>query len=304
MTGTQKPDLSGRIKVGVAGWSYPDWEGVVYPPAERRSLDRLKYLAGFVDVIEINNTFYRPPDERVVSDWRRRVEDIEGFVFTVKLWRRFTHSREEKWKPAELNDFLGRVRPLFDAGRGAALLVQFPHSFHLTAENEKYLEGLLCQIEGVPVAVELRHHSWDSPDTLATLEELGAGLCSIDQPMFRGSLKPLERVTGGLGYIRLHGRNRAHWFNEKSGRDERYDYLYSDAELAPWVERARKMAEKAKEVYLIANNHFRGQAVCNALMIKASLAGRRVAAPATLLERYPALRDHADPDAPMQESLF
>ncbi len=295
---------SARIKVGVAGWSYPDWEGVVYPGGEGQSLDRLRYLADFVDVIEINNTFYRPPSDRAVSDWRRRMADLEDFRFTVKLLRRFTHQREEKWAPAELDDFLRRIRPIFDGGAGGALLAQFPHSFHCNGENLKYLETLLDRIEDFPVAVELRHQTWDNADAFAMLDEFRAGLCSIDQPMFRGSLKPQDRITGGIGYIRLHGRNRKHWFNEKSGRDERYDYLYRPGELGPWIERARKMAAKAREVYVIANNHFRGQAVCNAIMLKSALSGRRVKAPATLVERFPILRDYADPDAPVQETLF
>jgi uncharacterized protein YecE (DUF72 family) len=311
-------EVGGRIMVGVAGWSYPDWEGIVYPPGRGHQPDRLKYLAGFIDVIEINNTFYRPPEERTVADWRCRVEEIEGFSFTVKLWRRFTHQREDKWKPAELEDFLGRVRPLLKGGETAdgVLLAQFPHSFHCTTENLAYLKELVRRIEGVSVAVELRHNSWDNPETFGMLDELGAGICSIDQPMFRDSLEPVERVTGGLGYIRLHGRNRAHWFNEKSGRDDRYNYLYSRDDLAPWVERARRMAgkiaekgkqkgkQKGKGVYVIANNHFRGQAVSNAIMLKASLSGKRVKAPATLLEHFPDLGKHADPDAPMQETLF
>lgn len=304
MTQAHHENIATRIKVGVAGWSYPDWEGVVYPPGERRSLDRLRYLACFVDVIEINNTFYRPPEERVVAGWCRRVADVENFRFTVKLWQRFTHSREREWRAAELDDFLRRVRPVFDSGRGGVLLAQFPHSFHRTGENMHYLQRLLHGIAGIPVAVEFRHYTWDHADTFAMLDEFGAALCSIDQPLFRGSLKPLERVTGGIGYIRLHGRNREHWFNEASGRDERYDYLYSREDLAPWIERARRMAEGAREVYVIANNHFRGQAVCNAVMMKSSLTGRPAKAPATLIEHFSALREHADPDAPIQETLL
>ncbi len=296
-------DKKSRVRVGVAGWYYPDWRGVVYPPG-RRAGDHLRYLAGFVDVIEINNTFYRPPETADVADWCERVAGIEGFAFTLKLWQRFTHSREERRWSQELKDFLRRIRPLLDKGLGKALLAQFPHSFHRTGENEAYLRELIGQLEGIPVVVEVRHHTWNHPDAFSMLEELGAGVCSIDQPMFQGSLPPLERLTGTVGYIRLHGRNKQNWFRESAGRDERYDYLYAAEELAPWLERARRMAEKAREVYVIANNHFRGQAVCNALMLKASLTGERVRAPAGLLERYPALKACADPDVPMQETLL
>jgi uncharacterized protein YecE (DUF72 family) len=293
-----------RIRVGVAGWYYPDWQGIVYPSSDKHASDHLRYLAGFVDVIEINNTFYRPPDDDDVLNWRRRVRDIEAFTFTVKLWQRFTHSREEHWQPSELADFLSRIRPIFEFGLGGALLAQFPHSFHMTSENLAYLRELVRQIEGIPVVAEVRHFSWNNAEAFVALDEMGASLCSIDQPLFRGSLKPLDRIVGNIAYIRLHGRNKENWFREAAGRDERYDYLYTERELAPWIARARKMAEKAQSVYVIANNHFRGQAVCNALMFKAALLGKRVRAPSVLLQSFPALKAHADPDTPMQEMLF
>ncbi|MBI4832191.1 MAG: DUF72 domain-containing protein [Candidatus Lindowbacteria bacterium] len=301
---TNKAQPAARIRVGVAGWYYPDWQGIVYPSSGRGASDHLRYLAGFVDVIEINNTFYRPPDENDVLNWLRRVRDIEGFGFTVKLWQRFTHSREERWQPSELEDFLRRIRPIFESDVGGALLAQFPHSFHLTPENLEYLHELVSRIENIPVVVEVRHFSWNNPEAFAALEEMGVSLCAIDQPLFRGSLKPLERVVGDTAYIRLHGRNKQNWLKESADRDERYDYLYTEAELAPWVARAKKMAGKAHSVYVIANNHFRGQAVCNALMFKAALLGRRVRAPATVLQSFPVLKAHASPDAPMQEMLF
>ncbi len=297
-------DDAARVKVGVAGWYYPDWQGSVYPTGEARPKDHLKYLAGFVDVIEINNTFYRPPDTHAVDDWCGRVADIEDFRFTIKLWQRFTHSREEMWRSSEVDDFLQRIRPIFEKGLSGALLAQFPHSFHRTKENTAYLKRLLRHLEGIPVVVEMRHYTWGSADVLAMFDELGAGVCSIDQPMFRGSLGPLERVSGNIAYIRLHGRNKADWFNEKAGRDDRYNYLYSEEELVPWIERARRMARKAGEVYVIANNHFRGQAVCNALMFKALLLERQVRAPSVLLESFPLLKSYAVPDAPFQETLF
>ena len=312
-----------RVRVGVAGWYYPDWQGIVYPSG-RRGVDHLRYLAQFVDVIEINNTFYRPPETSDVANWCDRVADIKGFTFTVKLYQRFTHmdgegsdsgdspdstaqSARNSWdspRRNQLQDFLRRVRPMFERGLGGALLAQFPHSFHRTPEDEAYLRELLRQIEGIPVVVEVRHYTWNSPDTFAMLRELGAAMCSIDQPMFRGSLKPLEQVTSEIAYIRLHGRNKKNWFSEKAGRDERYDYLYSDAELAPWVGRARRLAEKVREVYVIANNHFHGQAACNAVMFKSLLLSRTVPAPAQLIRSFPELKAYAKPDAPIQEELF
>jgi uncharacterized protein YecE (DUF72 family) len=266
-------------------------------------MDQLRYLAGFVDVIEINNTFYRPPEPSDVQRWRRQVSDLPDFRFTLKLLQRFTHMREE-WDPSELTDFLARIRPMFEEGRGGAMLAQFPHSFHFTKENAAYLDGLLDRIAGIPMAVEVRHGSWEDAGALALLRSHGAALCSIDQPMFKESLPPTEELTGALGYIRLHGRNYKTWFSPKGNRDKRYDYLYKKEQLEPWVERALRLADKSKDIYVIANNHFRGQEVCNALMLKSMLLKKKINAPSKLLESFPVLSDYVVPDAPVQAKLF
>ena len=85
---------SGAIRVGVAGWSYDDWGGPVYPAPCPRSFDTLAYLASCVDCIEINSSFYRPPAARSAESWVRRTAHFPAFTFTVKLWRRFTHERD------------------------------------------------------------------------------------------------------------------------------------------------------------------------------------------------------------------
>ena len=92
-------------------------------------------------------------------------------------------------------------------------------------------------------------------------------------------------------------RNYQDWFREKAPRDDRYNYLYSIDELEPWITRIKEIAAKTKESYVITNNHFRGQAVVNALEIKATLQEERVVAPAPLFEKYPQLEESAVPEA-------
>jgi uncharacterized protein YecE (DUF72 family) len=94
-----------------------------------------------------------------------------------------------------------------------------------------------------------------------------------------------------VGYVRLHGRNYRDWFREKAGRDARYDYLYSEKELDPWLEKISEVTEAASSTYVITNNHFRGQAVVNALQIRSRIEGRKVEAPPGLVEHYPVLAD-------------
>jgi uncharacterized protein YecE (DUF72 family) len=101
-------------------------------------------------------------------------------------------------------------------------------------------------------------------------------------------------VTSPVGYVRLHGRNYDQWFQAETGAD-RYNYLYSEAELAGWKGRIGQIAEKADVTYVVTNNHFLGKAGVNALQLKNMLTGRRLKAPEPLLEHYPELKKIADP---------
>src|ERR1700720_2454327 len=120
------------------------------------------------------------------------------------------------------------------------------------------------------------------------------GFCNIDQPVLGRSLAPTEHVTSAVGYVRLHGRNYEQWF-DSDNRNDRYNYLYSERELAGWKERIDRVAERAQTTYVITNNHFESKAGVNALELKSMISGHRVPAPPTLLEKYPELRKIADP---------
>ncbi len=165
---------------------------------------------------------------------------------------------------------------------------------------------LASLLAGLPLVAEFRHRSWDSGDALRFLTRLGIGFCNIDQPALGATLHPTEHVTSDISYVRLHGRNAAHWFGSGGPSFRRYDYLYSMDELRPWVDRIARLHERAGRVVIIANNHYRGKGPANALMLKAGLTGRRVTAPARLIEAHPSLGEVADPagDEPIQHRLF
>lgn len=274
--------------VGVAGWDYPDWLGTVYPAGARQGFDRLAWIARFVDVVEINSTFYRPVAAKTAASWVRRVASRPGFRFTAKSHRSWTHDTGGD-PPIEAT--LEGLAPLRDAGVFGALLVQFPQSFHWTPANRGRLGRLLDQTPGWPVAVEVRHISWEEDSAAAWMRSRGAGWCVVDQPQVgHSTARPIPRVTSPLAYLRLHGRNAAHWFEEGAGRDARYDYLYTEDELRPLADAARVMAASASALYAVANNHFRGQALANALQLKHLLQGVAPDAPGELVHAYPALR--------------
>lgn len=277
------------VRVGPAGWSYEDWAGIVYPPGMPKSVHPVEYLSQFFDTIEVNSTFYRPPQARVTASWAKKAEGNERFKYTVKLWQRFTHEREEWPTDDEVTVFASGIAPLALEGKLGAVLMQFPWSFKRTPENREWLARVTDAFAEYPLVLEVRHASWDEPAVYEALAERGVAFCNIDQPIFGKSIKPGATVTAPVGYVRLHGRNAQDWFRAEAGRDERYNYLYSEEELKPWVEKIERIRKLVDETYVITNNHYRGQAVVNALELQYRLGKPAMELPPSLLEHYPRL---------------
>ena len=298
------PPLS--IRIGTAGWSYKDWEGIFYPPGMRqRRVHPLEYLARFFDTAEINTSFYGPLKPEHAKLWCRRVAAVNPkFLFTAKLYRAFTHSpaavvgptSAATIRPTDEDEIHTRegLDALAEEGKLGALLIQFPISFKNTSLNREYLERLLRQFIEYPRAVEVRDSSWNNPDTLAEFARHNVAFCNIDQPVLGKSLAPTDHVTAPIAYIRLHGRNYDQWF-DSDNRNDRYNYLYKESELTDWTSRIERVAHRAETTYVITNNHFESKAGVNALELKSMLTAKRVTAPPTLLQTYPELRKYADP---------
>jgi uncharacterized protein YecE (DUF72 family) len=221
----------------------------------------------------------------MTARWSERVAFNPRFVFTAKLYRGFTHERDATEADAKAVE--RAMEPLARDGRLGCLLIQFPMSFHDTQENRRHLSGVLERFSRFPLAAEFRHASWNNSEALALLSDRRTAFVNIDQPVLRDNLPPTGHVTADMAYFRFHGRNAAKWFGPDTSNVERYNYLYSDGELSPWVERIR--GAKAKSVFVILNNHFRGQAAANALELQHALMGATPAAPETLRLAYPAL---------------
>ena len=296
-------NASGNIRVGPAGWSYTDWAGYVYPVKRPRGFHEAKYLAEFFDTIEINTSFYSPVRVEHAKGWIERVAANRNFKFTAKMWQRFTHDPSPSAEDEKL------VRAGFDVLRDAeklgAVLLQFPFSFHRTSETVSYLDSVLKRFADYPLVVEVRHATWNVPEVFELLRERGAGFCNIDQPLIGNSIEPSERVIGPLGYVRLHGRRYDTWFsdNEQVPSFERYNYLYSEEELQPWAARVEKVADAAREVYVITNNHYQGKGVVNALELISMLTKSKLIVPEPLREKYPELEKIAS-EGPREPRLF
>jgi uncharacterized protein YecE (DUF72 family) len=291
------------VRVGPAGWSYPDWSGYVYPTHRSKGFHEATYLAGFFDTIEINTSFYQPLRPDHAASWVDRVAANPAFLFTAKLWQRFTHD------PSASAEDERAVRAGFDVLRDAeklgAVLLQFPFSFHRSPETVSYLTSVLKRFADYPLVVELRHSSWQTKETLALLSEYRAGFCNIDQPVIGHSLKPSAESTSQIGYVRLHGRRYDTWFSDDptTPSHERYNYLYSLEELDPWVARIHTIQKHTRNIFVVTNNHFQGKAVVNALQLIGILTGNKVKVPEPLRQHYPALERIAS-QMPAEPTLF
>lgn len=289
------------LHIGTAGFSYKDWEGIVYPAdLKKRKIHPLEYLAQFLDACEINTSFYGHIRPNIGREWCRKTGAVNPeFVFSAKLYQGFTHCPRGTRQPSpfQLNvdpkeEKLARegLDSIAAEGKLAAVLMQFPISFKNADDTRDYLFNLISRFSEYPLVLEIRHSSWNDPDLLSRLAEHGVGFCNIDQPRLGASLRGTEHVTSPVGYVRLHGRNYKEWF-QADNRNDRYNYLYKPAELKPWAEKIRSVAEQTVKTLAITNNHYKGQAAVNALELKSMLSGSKVKVPETLVNAYADLKD-------------
>lgn len=282
-----------HIRVGPAGWSYPDWEGRVYPAHKPHGFHPLPYLARTFDTIEINSSFYALPRREHTARWVELVAALPAFRFQVKLNRDFTHVPEDAdalapWEE-RAREFRAGIEPLVRAKRLQSLLVQFPVTFLHGKSEVRRLGRIRALFDGLPLVLEVRHESWFTPPALATLRGLSYSLCHVDMPRAWNHPPDWHAPTGPIGYLRLHGRNASTWFRAESERDDKYDYSYDRTELASLADKARRIASEHDEAVVVMNNHFAGQAVANGIELLFLLRGQPVTAPPDLVDVYPHL---------------
>jgi len=285
------------IRVGPAGWSYPDWEGRVFSRARRHGFHPLRLLSELVDCVEVNASFYALPRAEHAARWAELVAARPDFRFVVKLHQGFTHGPAPEdpaaWSAAAAA-FRQGVEPLRRRRLLSALLVQFPASFHFGDRQVRRLGLLHSLFSEYRLVLEVRHQSWFSPPALDTVRGLFFSLAHIDLPAAWNHPPDWHASTGPVGYLRLHGRNAEQWFRSGATRDDRYDYLYSPAEMRELGRKAQRIADLSEETFVITNNHFAGKAVANAVDLLHFLHGRKLAVPAELARSFPHLREIAD----------
>ncbi len=233
----------GDILLGTSGWDYPEWVGRVYPP--RGVSDRLAYYAKLFPIVEVNSTFYRLPPPSVAASWVHRTP--ARFRFAAKFPQTITHDLRLVGTEEELARFLAVLKPIREAGKFTAALLQLPPSLPFEAATVRRFYETLPR--DLPVAVEFRERSWLVRESYELLREFGLAHVIVDGP----HLPIAFEVTAPFAYVRWHGHGSPLW----------YDYLYSPPELLAWVPRVRALTEQVATIYGFFNNHFRGDAAVN-----------------------------------------
>jgi uncharacterized protein YecE (DUF72 family) len=302
--------MSTSPQVGTAGWSYPHWNGIVYPKSQTGAIHPLEKLSRTFGVVEINSSFYQSLKPEIVRLWMKKTEANPKFHFTAKLHQQFTHARvlDEN----EAKTFKQGLWPLLKSNKLGALLMQFPWSFRFTAENRDFFIRLRRAFGEFPLVAEMRHDSWMAEEAIGTFIDYRVGFCNIDQPEYTRAMPPTALLTSAVGYVRLHGRNPNNSLggfdrtapHSNGTRQRQHDYLYSEAELAEWGKRIEHISRYAASTFVILNNDVAAKSVVNALQLQASLTGVRATAPKELRRRYPMELQHFGPQEAEQQVLF
>jgi uncharacterized protein YecE (DUF72 family) len=237
-----------RSWVGCSGWQYKHWRGSFYPEdlSQNRWFD---YYVSRFDTVEINNTFYRLPEEQTFAEWARRVDG--NFLYAVKASRYLTHMKKLRDPAAPLQHFFSRARRL---GRTLGpILYQLPPRWTVD------LERLRLFVRALPKrrrhTIEFRDPSWYREEVFQLLADYRIALCLHDM----AGCAPIRRTVGPFVYIRFHG-------------PAKYNGRYDDRVLDDWAAWIAAQLRRGLTVFAYFNNDIGGHAPRDAARLRRAIA--------------------------------
>jgi uncharacterized protein YecE (DUF72 family) len=234
------------IRIGTSGWHYKHWIGRYYPKDIKPAAMLAWYLRDF-DTVEINNTFYRLPEESAFDTWRKSVP--ANFVFAVKGSRFITHMIKLKDPNRGIVNFVPRAKRL--GKKLGPILWQLPPGWKVNVERlDEFLSTLPKRTRH---AFEFRNQSWLTDAVLEVLHRHNAAFCIYE---LAGYQSPIE-ITADWTYVRLHGPTSS-----------KYQGSYSDSQLNAWTKRIDAWKSKLRAIYVYFDNDDSAYAVNNALTLK------------------------------------
>jgi uncharacterized protein YecE (DUF72 family) len=285
-----------KIHFGTAGWSFKDWVPNFYPKTQSGNFDWLQYYSSYFNCVEVNSSYYAYIDPKVVRGWIEKVSDVDDFTFTIKLHQDFTHKKD--YDNNKINAVTHNLEMLRKADRFGGLLIQFPYSFSFNEPNTNHVKKIKEIFDGFQCFIEVRHKSWFNKKAIELLNYLDLGYTTIDQPII-GEAIPFELITiNNKAYVRFHGRNKEAWSQSINNfgkpqtyqeQNARYDYLYSPGELIELQQKIEPLLASLKEIFIIFNNHPKGQAAANTFEMMNLLGRKQVEIPTNILTAFPRL---------------
>jgi uncharacterized protein YecE (DUF72 family) len=288
----ERSKKTNEVLIGMGGWELPDFNNIFYPSKLEKGFRKLEYFSIFFDLVEVNSTFYNTSLSAVQSNrWLKDVSGNDRFMFTVKLYRGFTHTFD-----ATRNDALAIHRlldPLRDAGKLGGLVIQFPSSFAKTSERQAHLIKLRTIFPEDRLFLDLRHISWNNELLYQFYHENGFHLINVDLPHLPGHMPFNSFEWDGTAYFRMMGRNAEAWNNSQSG--DRYLYRYSEEELHDLIQRIKRA--NARKTYVVFHNDRQAFSLVNGRQVEHLLHPKKnLTAPANLLASFPNLKSFCIPN--------
>ena len=281
------------IHIGMGGWDLPPFSRYFYPPRAKRGFRKLRFYSQFFDFVEINSPFYScalgPEHSR---QWIDDVSDNRSFVFTVKLFRGFTHTYDAS--RADVGAVHRLLEPLAEHGRLRGLVMQFPYSFTNVKERRQYLMQLTRVFRAFELFLDVRHSSWNSPLMYNFFQENRLHLINIDLPQIKRHMPLTCTAWDGSAYFRMMGRNALGWDDRAQG--DRYHYLYNEAELEALQSLLEKVRSLARSTYVVFHNDPEANSLVNGFQLRHLVRKKqKVLVPQHLILAHPNLRPISSP---------
>ncbi len=280
----------GPLHCGPSGWAHAQWQNIFYPAAKSKDFHQLEFTSRYFNSVELSSSFFAPLKPELSQLWCRQVRDNHAFQFSVRAWRKLTY--ESQLEAKDIVAFREGIRPIEEAKKLGAVLLQFPSAYRFTSENRARFIQLRRELKGLPLVAEFRHSSWMEEDALAMLIDYHVGFCNIDQPDHSRAMPPTAFLTSPVAYVRLCGRTH-------SG-----SYQYSVDELSEWTHRIRKVSRYAKRSFVVFANDSGARSLVNAFQMQQLMGIEDVRAPRDLIRRFPQELQIVRPDQPLQTGLF
>lgn len=289
-----------RVFVGMGGWQLEPFNGVFYPANPPRGFRKLEFYSRFLDAVEINATFYTTAlNPKNVQQWLGDVSQNKNFVFTVKLFKGFTHDLNATQE--DIRSVHQLLLPLADNDKLGGLIIQFPYSFTSEPERREYLARLAKAFHQYILFVEVRHNSWNTEDMKHFFQDHELHVVNVDLPGFKRHIPLTDAAWGGLAYFRMMGRNVETWDRsyprdgERSVSD-RYRYRYSEEELQHLLELIDRVRPQAGKIYVVFHNDPEANSLFNGFQLRRLLKPtENLAAPENLVKTFPQLREFTMP---------